>query len=360
MGELIFQTSQAASSDPRITVFLISSIAFIATIVIFITQFKKQHLCYWILPLNICLGGAVFLRKDFLCLLSVIAILTIFSNLKSNTARNILISLILVIGINLHECVFFIIVPFITLLTWCSSKDGKSKIPRLIWISIPYISFLLVTLFKGDANTAKSIHDSWQIAAMGDTPASTIASLGWDTVNIIMFHIRVNYLTPSYGVYGIISKPIVWAITFLLIPNILFLNQTDSHTDLLSKKTCILKSAYFPIYQFTSYVADFKLLFIKNHVLLDIFGYCHLLVHSLALPQFHFPSMVWAHLRKKIAPIVYNAKSRIISIVFLPIICISPYFTSLDKAFECSCIGSYFSLYRNIFTLIKLLVGIME
>ena len=359
LGELIFQISQTFSSDPRIAIFLICLIAFISTIVIFITQFKKQHLCYWVLPLNICLGGAVFLRKDFLCLLSIIAILAIFRRIQSNVVRNILISLILVVGINLHECVFFIIVPFITLLIWYGSKDVKSKITRLMWISIPYISFLLVSLFKGDANTAQSVHDSWQIAAMGKTPASTISSLSWDTVNTILFHIRKNFFTPSYGVYGIISKPIVWAMTIILIPNILFLNQTESNTDLISKKYVFLKVL---IFQFFSLL---PMLLILSCDLSRIMFYwtSSAIVIYLFIPSFYLNSIFpqwYGRIYEKIVPIVYNTKARILSIALLPIICISPYFTKLDKAFECSCIGSYLSLCEYGIKTIEYLLAMVK
>lgn len=359
LGELIFQISRTASSDPRIAIFSISLIAFISTVVIFIIQFKRQHLCFWILPLNICLGGAVLLRKDFLCILSVIAVLAIFRNLRSGVARNILLLLILVVGVNLHECVFFIIVPFVTMLTWYECNDVRTKVPRLMWILVPYISFILVSIFKGDANTAGIIHNSWQIAAMGNTPASTIASLAWDPVDTILFHIRETYLTPSYGVYGIIAKPIVWLISLVLIPNILFLKQDFSQSSSLSKKHAFIKVLIFqffsllPMLLFLSCDTS-RIMFYWTSSAIAIFLFIPTGCLNSIFPQW------FGNICEKAAKIVYNAKARVISIVFFPIICISPYFTSLDKAFERSFIGSYLSLYDNALKLIEALSRVME
>lgn len=343
LGELLFHISSLSDLSPKSLIIIVSTISFTAVCTIIIRKFRDLNLNWWILPLNVCLAGADFLRKDYLCFLFIIAVILSFTKIEKTAFRVTIINILLILLLNFHEAVFFIICPFVALAFW---RDSRIKLHSCVrpFLLIPVlITFYTLSLFKGDATIAQTIHNSWNIEEMGSQPAATILSLSWDLPYAVAFHIKENFFSCSYPIYGKIEKPLLWLLTLLVIPNILFSRKSISHTSSLNFFRVL-------IFQFISLFPMFTVLSCDQSriffywTISSICIYIHIPEKKLAeiFPEWTDP------ITERIRSFCTSSWAKCCALPLLFVICISPFSTKPKMAFFYSVTGSYTTVIATV------------
>lgn len=336
LGELIFHVSKATELSPVFFILLFSTSSFIIVTYLLFKQLKKRDICWWILPLNICLSGAVFLRKDYICILFIIASIIAYVKINNTWLRLCTINLILCITLNFHESVIFIIGPFMALAIWNDKRVHASPWLKSLFFAPTAICFLIISLFKGDASIAQAIHDSWGIPKMGLSPTATIESLSWSIEHAIHFHIHENFLSSEYPIYGKIEKPLLWLLTFIITPCILFCRKVFPHTTTRNFIHVLLLQfiSLFPMLTVLS-CDQSRIFFYWTFSSICIFIFIPEKMLTCIFPSFYTSISSYAH------KIALNKISRACAIPLLLIIAISPYSTRPKLACVYSVAGSY-------------------
>lgn len=342
IGEILYRMAHTFSSiDPRYYIASICLLSLCILIWYLISNFNQSKLCWWFLPLNVCLSGAFdWIRKDFICCIFIILILTLYAKIKSYWLRILSISIFLIISLNIHECIFFMIIPFIILLFL---RDvGYNLIQRFVGISIPLIFMGIVCLFKGNEQVVESICKSWSFIYDGFSfkqHQNSITAIGWETFNTFCTHFRENFLAGFFIVSGWYSKPIIWLLIVFIMPNILFCKRNWE-----SNKSApdITRMLGIMIFQFLSLIPMFTLLSCDGSRI------CFYWTVSTLLIYFSVPHDVYL----KIAPPIlikaasylqkniFFKKSTIISVILMLVICITPVGTN-SESLKRSVIGTY-------------------
>lgn len=336
LGEIIFQLTQCTGLDPRVFIIFISYTTLAFFVYILVKKINKEQLCWWILPLNICLFGAGFIRKDFLCMLFVLSTIYAYVNIQTNWKRIVLINLFLLIALNVHECILFIIYPFIFLAFYTDDRIGIKPIYRTI-LTLPILAmFAIISLYKGTADIAQIIHDSWNIPEMGAKPMATIESLSWDLKYAIDFHIQENFLSRTYPIYSKIEKPLLWLLVFLVIPNLLFIARKDKKIQIgIFVKILLLQFiSLFPMLTVLS-CDQCRIFFywIISSLLIYLYAPNHMIERM--FPHWH------TRLCSKIQVLCCTSLVRTCAIYLILIIAVSPHSTRPYKAFYHSAAGAY-------------------
>ncbi len=342
MGEILYHIAQIFPSiDPRYYIVSICVISFCILTWFLISRLRENNLCWWFLPLNVCVLGAFdFIRKDFLCGALIIFILTLYTKISSHWLRTLACSICLIFSLNIHECIFFMIVPFIILLYL---RDfGYHFTHRFIGISIPIVFMGIVCLHKGDKQMAQSIWDSWHF--MYDSfsltaPTASIEAIGWETLDTFNFHIRRNFMTQFGIIYGWYSKPLIWILILFIMPNILFIKRNWKKNKFAPDITHILSIM---IFQFLSLLPMFIVLSCDGSRV------CFYWTVSSLLIYFCVPHSLYLKITPKILTSaavclqkhIFFKKSSMISVIPILFICVTPYGTS-EKSMIHSVIGTY-------------------
>ena len=349
VGEIVYQIRALTGLDPRIFFISLTIISLAFLIYILIINFRKLHLCWWILPLNVCFMGAFPMRKDYLCMALVALALINLYTASSKITKILIFNVIISIAILIHESVFFIIVPLGTLLLWNIDKSPTCFFKKILYILPIYATFFLTVIFKGDSETALTIHRSWNIAELGDTPVATIEALGKTTEYFINFHIEKNFLTKSCHLYGFITKPLIWIAIFLLIPNILFINKKINKTEQSSESFNFVSILFF---QFCSLFPMLTILscdqsricFYWTITSLLIFFYVPASAISEILPYWY------KKLISSIYQVIFKKYNKAIACVLLMVTAITPAGTSVPNALKCSLLGNFYRAHHLILT----------
>jgi len=172
-GEIIhFASAQTGIHANHIAISL-SILLFILLIIILIKKASGRIPAILILS-PIILGSAAnqgfVMRKDVLVILLFIVCMSILKSKLTHTTKILLINITACIAILSHESFFFFGAPYLIFINSLNHKNliGNeiNEIRSLILSSIHFlptiiIFFLLVTIFHGDATTAKAINSSW-------------------------------------------------------------------------------------------------------------------------------------------------------------------------------------------------------
>ena len=341
-GELLYRMAHTFPSiDPRYYIVSVCLISFCFLIWYLLSNFHQSKLCWWFLPLNVCIAGAfALIRKDFICCVLIICILALYTKIKSSWLRILSISISLIVSLNIHECIFFMIVPFVLLLFL---RDiGYNFIQRFVGISIPLICMGIVCLCKGNEQIAESIWNSWCFIYDDFSftpPQASIDAISWETFDTLYSHFRLNFLTRYFIVYGWYSKPIIWLLVVFIMPNILF-RKRNWETNISSPD--ITRMLGIMMFQFLSLVPMFTLLSCDGSRI------CFYWTVSTLLIYFSIPHDVYLRIAPRILTnaasylqkTIFFKKSTIISVLLLLVICISPYWTSRESLRN-SVIGTY-------------------
>lgn len=341
-GELLYQlTNIFPAVDPRWYIGIVCFFSVIGVVWFLVKKIKKENLCWWILPLNVCLMGAYdLIRKDFICTLFVMCTLHAYNKINTPRLRCITVSSLLVIALNIHECVFFMCVPFIALLY---IKDMSMNLSyKIIGIIIPLVAMCLICYYKGNQETAQHIWQSWSNIYDNyktSSPSGSIAAIGWDSSYAISYHTQVNFFSRSGIVYGWYSKPLVWIAILYVIPHILFIKRKLNH----NTSSDITRFIAIMVFQFCSLIPMFTILSCDGSRICFYWLVSTFLIYFIINPA--KTSQIWptiytnaiSTLQNKL----FNPKSTKIAIVMLLFLAISQNYTDLVGAFYNSIIGTY-------------------
>lgn len=350
VGEIIYQlTKSVPDIDPRWYIGGICLISLIVVISFLIKNFRKKSLCWWVLPLSVCLMGAYdWIRKDFLCVLLIICIFSAYSKIQNAWLRYIVTMLLLGVGLNVHECIFFMCVPF---LLWAALRDTNVKFYcRCLSILTPLVLMAVVCIFKGNRDMALGIWRSWGIVFPEfsvTSPSCSLAAIGWETSYAVKFHIEANFITQSGIFYGWYSKPMSWCLIFYMIVNILYCRR-DYLTNQTSLDVKFFISVF--IFQFISLLPMFTVLSC------DAGRVCFYWLVSTFCIYFTYDSSrgtdLWptfySSIVKKLQESIFSVRSVYVAVGLMLLFCISPNYTDAWNAFYSSVVGKYFYALKKV------------
>lgn len=356
IGEIIFRFYQYTGINPVTPILAISTCSLVFLLYFFLKNFRKHNLCWWILPLNICLMGAFFLRKDYLCGCLIVLALSMYGKIKNIFLKLFTVNIILIFALNVHECFFFMIIPMLTLLIFFDKSLKISKYGRLLALVPIYSVFILLLIYKGNPQIASIIHQSWNLPEMGPEPTGTIASLDMTFSGAFKKHVTANFLTESAGLYGFITKPLVWILSFFLIPNLLFRKYQPNTAQSQEAVRSFVK-----VYLF-QFISLFPMLTVLSCDQSRIFFYWNIsaFIIYLMVPVTTINSIFPALYNKMSdricnALIIHNFYGKVFIYLTLFFICISPVGTCVPFALEKSVAGHYYTAAnRKIAQLIKI------
>lgn len=258
LGEILYWLWQSYSINPILIIQIISFICFLGVVIFFVYQFIKKHYNWWILPLGFFLANGWIIRKDYLMILMLAAIIYGYIHLKNIYLKLLFVILMEVVLLLIHEAFFFFGTPFVILL-FLRDKNLNLEIGTRILLSFSLVlSFFVVGYYKGDDEVVKNISNSWDPLFPNLVQnGGTLKSLGWETLPTMKFHFRVNFVESSLGFIGFIIRPITLFLIYYLASRILFVFRT-SRSELQNNDRTLLSSIL--IFQFIMLIPMFTVL----------------------------------------------------------------------------------------------------
>lgn len=247
VGELLYWFTFYTNLDPRWFIVPMCVIAYACVVTIILYACKKQSYCPWAMVYVIFSALAFHgaFRKDYLIFLIVSGILYVLFNNRFRAQVRLFIALFLYcLGIQIHECIFFMIAPFLIL--YFVRKDGNWNINfKSCFLSLFVIGFMaMISLHKGSVESAQVIHDTWA-AYFGDEfgkkPSGTIMSLGWTTAYAINMHLDINFfnhadkILPGWLIFLLLLVSMIY-----IMPNITLPRSEDSQELMYNKRKLFL------------------------------------------------------------------------------------------------------------------------
>ena len=166
-GSIILQLSSVFGISTTLLTNIICAAAWIFIIVFFTVKFIKKKYPIFILALPFFIGETIlidpscFLRKDSFCLMIFIVILSLFFNNKNNNLLLFLkINFLFVLGILIHEVIFFFSFPILFL----SHHKKYGSLLKSLFFFVPSITaFLCCELIFSDEKAKEMLHLTPQI-----------------------------------------------------------------------------------------------------------------------------------------------------------------------------------------------------
>ena len=220
VGEGLWWLKECLGIDPLFVIVPVAIGLYLALAAFLLLAFRRRGWIWWIVPTTLLLGGVDVLRTDGLVLCLVVGIVASATRIKQAWLRLLAVNVIAVLGVLVHEVVFFMTVP---MLVWLELGDDELPMPkavRPIVLAPVVLALSFATMCSGDAVVRDVIvsgwHDSlgdWWSAArylgvsVGLTPADVIGA-------------NVAHLTTTYlGVPAWVFVPIgvVFAGAFICV-----------------------------------------------------------------------------------------------------------------------------------------------
>ena len=111
-------------------------------------------------------------------------------------------------------------------MTFAARDKGLGNGLKAVGVIVPVAMFVVLCSFKGTAEMAQAIHDSWKPflpEEWGDVPDNnSIAAIGWSAKNTMLMHLWWNYFCyyPDFSVlHGWMVRPVVYLLIFYLLAN---------------------------------------------------------------------------------------------------------------------------------------------
>lgn len=321
-GELLLAFTSHTHIDPKWVIYPICAVSYLSIVALICYLCKKRGCCLWIMLWTLFAPCACFgiMRKDYIIYLLVAAMIYCMFRVRGKGIwREGCAFLLYLLAMQLHECTFFMIAPF--LLWYYVSEEGVlhftwKKVCAILFIIIP---MLLVSAFKGTEQHAQTIFNSWTPyigSQLSPYPTGTIESIGWSTGYAINKHIEMNFLTDFMGIiYGWMVMPALILVLVYMIPNLL-LPSWSKVTDLHEKRSVFTAVLLFQmvalIPMFTVLSCDHTRIF-TYWILTSFFIYAfvpHHVLHGM-IPN------VYQKMVTKLNAIIFSKHSTIISAVLM-------------------------------------------
>lgn len=351
IGEILYQSYAQFDISLRWTVFCIITISFFCVLGYILRHVKMKKLCWWILPLNVCMFGADFARKDYLCMLCALFALWVYVRMKRLLWKMVCVNAILMIALNIHECTFFIIVPFMMLLFLRDDKNRTNIYVRSVCMLPSILMMTVLCVCKGNPEIAQTIWDSWTpITHWYANPEGSIQAIGWTGQKAVEFHSGVNFLMKSMGLYGWLTKPIVWLLVIYVCCSVLFIKKKAEQ-----KHREIAAFMGIMIIQFISLFPMFTVLSCDGGRICFYWTVSSILIY-LTLPSGFYEKLYSARFRAALE----RASTRLVGqapyvpIMLLVVLCISPIGTGISGAMGHSVLGAYYGAPSHFYPICRL------
>jgi len=222
IGELLFYLCRATGVSPFVIIYGVCVGAWIIVMTFFLYKFKKNNWMWWILMSPIFLGATYnMIRKDYLLYVIIILIFYLLSK-RYNPINLIGVLLLACFGIMVHEAFIFYGIPIMSLFL---ISQKKTRLSGILIAAICMSLFVLLCVYKGNANVADAIYNSWNtILADGElvrTPNNSIAAIGWETTNAFKAHLKFNFTSMEFGKFTIVPRIFMSVLAYYLFTNFL-------------------------------------------------------------------------------------------------------------------------------------------
>ncbi|MCM1337202.1 MAG: hypothetical protein NC187_02460 [Candidatus Amulumruptor caecigallinarius] len=191
LGQLLYELCSATGLSMLDFIYPFSAACYLAVTLAFCYLFHKRGYCWW-LPFIMYLCGfwGCFIRKDFL-LIGILLLSFAVARHSLNSKRVCEVTLLTVLALFLHEAYIFWGVPLLIMLM------ARQRRSLLTFTAVSVGVFLLLSLFKGSAQTAADITASWH-RLLPDlvpvTPDGTVESLSWTVDFAALRHMEANFV----------------------------------------------------------------------------------------------------------------------------------------------------------------------
>jgi hypothetical protein len=237
LGEIFFMIVKTFNVDFENLIKFFCAVCVVIVSLFFIIKFKTKNYSMYILLLCFFLTGNIiwewWIRKDYLFIIILIIIISVFKNNKIHfTQRYLIINIFLSFIILSHEVFAFISFPILLILTYkaISVKNYRMPVATAILYLLPSItSFFLVIFSKGNESISATIWDSWIPHISNDliSIGHAVDALSWSTTHTFLWHFRYNVFYEDQEVISILVWLILFPIIYYLATNILLTFKKD-------------------------------------------------------------------------------------------------------------------------------------
>lgn len=245
IGELLYTFTTSTGIDCRWLIVPFCTLTLVLLLFVLWRGFTRNNLCWWLLVFNFSLCGIEFIRKDSCMLVIAAAVLFAYTKIKSTPLKLTAVNLLLILGLNIHECTFFIIGIFAAALVLFDPDLRLSFIKRCIALFPIILMMGCLSIYHGNETIARDIFNSLTKIYPNDfcdySKSATIESIAWSTEYAIHSHIVANFLEHRGIFHSYWVKPMIWVATFFLSARLPFiLQQSEGQTEAKSIRTYLI------------------------------------------------------------------------------------------------------------------------
>lgn len=191
LGQLLLEVCRRFDVSLLQIVYPLCAAIYIGVTVALVAMFRRRGFCWWI-PFMMFLCGywRSFVRKDFMLVGLMMTSLWLLAGCY-NHRRYLMVVLLTVLALFLHEAYLFWGVPLLALIMRAGDRRFSGG-----FLVISLAIFGVLSLFKGDAETARAIAASWHPLDPDYIPAiptATVESIGWTLSYAIDHHIGLDF-----------------------------------------------------------------------------------------------------------------------------------------------------------------------
>lgn len=271
VGQLLLWLSTGTHTSPVLWIYIICFSCYFGSAAWFFKKFHDKGLNWWLLATCLMFGQTTdIIRKDYMLLCLMIVIVTLMRKVTDDR-KTVIISLLLVLGILIHEAFIFYSVPIYALWVWKKAEGRRKRDKAFLYagILLPVSAFILSCVFHGDEATAYAIQNSWHEAypeLYSLNLSDGMEALTWNAGDTFILHFNLNFNHPPFGPFCVIFQLFTLLWVYYMCGNFAFCfrsgrfsNLTDS-VRALSALFIVLVICMLPMFLFLS--CDYARLFL--------------------------------------------------------------------------------------------------
>jgi len=217
-GEVLLWTTAHTGIHPYIIITAICIAAFGFVLWFFLSKFKKEGYCWWmVLSPLLCGLMSYLIRKDYLLYAIIICMFLLVKGRNPAMWKKVLAFALGILGLMLHEAFIFWGIPLFALILL---KDRDQRPLNILMIAGLLALFGVLCIFNGDAATAQSIIDSWNSVLPGRPLRlvynDSIGALAWRVKDTMLAHISLN-IGADQRYAGAIYWPVCYIAVYYLV-----------------------------------------------------------------------------------------------------------------------------------------------
>ncbi len=221
LGETVYRFAVTFGCSPLWLIVVLSVSAYIAVFVWLYRHFKRVGACWWILASPMLMGEMTIIRKDYLMMLLMIAMLTLVGCRESPTMmRKVAAVMLGVVGVFIHESFIFWGFPALVMVMLAERKHWCLNISLL---ALVVVAAMVTAVYKGDADVARDIATSWNDSGLipqhVDDNSNAVGALAWSSSYAAQLHTTLNFHVPGLGAWGGVLRLFIPLVLYYMIAN---------------------------------------------------------------------------------------------------------------------------------------------